>query len=116
MQPPERTPAVCTECAKSDLTKLAAVFERFKGDGHALISILQQAQEIFEDWLTNRKITVRRAETLSGIAARNKIPLQDLMEVNNLSTAFVRPGQVLKIPNGLGKRKGKGGSDAGGVK
>ena len=79
---------------------------------------LQQAQEIFEDWLTNRKITVRRAETLSGIAARNKIPLQELMDVNGLSTTFVRPGQVLKIPNGLGKRngKGKGGGDAGGVR
>ena len=38
---------MCTECAKSDLTKLAAVFERFKDDGHALISILQQAQEIY---------------------------------------------------------------------
>ena len=38
---------MCTDCAKSDLTKLNAVFEQFKGDDHALISILQQAQTIY---------------------------------------------------------------------
>ena len=43
-------PEVCTHCANSapsDLTKLNAVFDRFKDDEHALISILQQAQEIY---------------------------------------------------------------------
>ena len=34
-------------CAKSDLTKLDAVFKEFEGDNHALISILQKAQEIY---------------------------------------------------------------------
>lgn len=77
---------------------------------------LQQAEAIFKDWLTNRRYTVRRAETLSGIASRNKIPLKDLMEANGLSTTFVKPGQTLKIPNGLGKRKDKGGGDASGVR
>ena len=38
---------MCDDCAKSDLTKLDAVFEKFKGDDHALISILQQAQSIY---------------------------------------------------------------------
>ena len=38
---------MCTDCAKSDLTKLNAVFEQFKDDDHALISILQQAQSIY---------------------------------------------------------------------
>ena len=69
---------------------------------------LQQAEAIFNDWLTNRRSTVRRAETLSGIAIRNKIPLKDLMEVNGLKSTYVKPGQTLKIPNGLGKRKSKG--------
>lgn len=77
---------------------------------------LQQAEAIFNDWLTNRRYTVRRAETLSGIAIRNKIPLKDLMEVNGLKSTYVKPGQTLKIPNGLGKRKGKGGGDASGVR
>lgn len=81
---------------------------------------LQQAEAIFKDWLTNRRYTVRRAETLSGIAIRNKIPLKDLMEVNGLKSTYVKPGQILKIPNGLGKRKGedkdKGDGDASGVR
>ena len=38
---------MCADCAKSDLTKLDAVFEQFKGDDHALISILQRAQAIY---------------------------------------------------------------------
>ena len=38
---------MCVDCAKSDLTKLDAVFEQFKGDDHALISILQRAQAIY---------------------------------------------------------------------
>ena len=38
---------MCADCAKSDLTKLDAVFEQFKDDDHALISILQRAQAIY---------------------------------------------------------------------
>ena len=38
---------MCENCAKSDLTKLEAVFKEFEGDGHALITILQRAQEIY---------------------------------------------------------------------
>ena len=38
---------MCENCAKSDLTKLDAVFKEFEGDNHALISILQKAQEIY---------------------------------------------------------------------
>ena len=38
---------MCADCAKSDLTRLEPVFDRFKGDDHALISILQQAQAIY---------------------------------------------------------------------
>ena len=38
---------MCDCCAKSDLSKLTPVFEAFAGDDHALISILQKAQEIY---------------------------------------------------------------------
>ncbi len=38
---------MCDNCAKSDLTKLAAAFEGREGDRHALIDILQKAQEIY---------------------------------------------------------------------
>ena len=37
---------MCENCAKSDLTRLEAVFKEFAGDRHALISILPRAQEI----------------------------------------------------------------------
>ena len=36
---------MCETCAKSDLTKLDAVFKEFAGDNPPLISILQKAQE-----------------------------------------------------------------------
>ena len=38
---------MCECCEKSDLSKLTPVFEAFAGDDHALISILQKAQEIY---------------------------------------------------------------------
>ena len=38
---------MCETCSKSDLTLLKPVFEAFAGDDHALISILQKAQEIY---------------------------------------------------------------------
>ena len=38
---------MCENCAKSDLTRLDTVFKEFEGDSHALISILQRAQEIY---------------------------------------------------------------------
>ena len=38
---------MCDCCEKSDLSKLTPVFEAFAGDDHALISILQKAQEIY---------------------------------------------------------------------
>ena len=38
---------MCENCAKSDLTKLEPVFKEFEADSHALISILQKAQEIY---------------------------------------------------------------------
>ena len=38
---------MCNCCEKSDLSRLTPVFEAFAGDDHALISILQKAQEIY---------------------------------------------------------------------
>ncbi len=38
---------MCNCCANSDLSKLEPVFKAFDGDDHALISILQRAQEIY---------------------------------------------------------------------
>ena len=38
---------MCEQCKKSDLTKLEPVLAAFADDRHALISILQKAQEIY---------------------------------------------------------------------
>ena len=38
---------MCKDCAKSDLTLLEPVFAEFEGDKHALVTILQKAQEIY---------------------------------------------------------------------
>ena len=38
---------MCECCKKSDLSLLVPIFEAFKGDDHALISILQRAQETY---------------------------------------------------------------------
>jgi len=69
---------------------------------------LQQAQQVFEDWLTTKKHVVRPGEVLTGIARKEGVSLEDLMEANNLpSITAIRTGQTLKMPNGLGKPKGK---------
>ena len=38
---------MCKDCARSDLSLLEPVFSEFKGDSHALVTILQRAQEIY---------------------------------------------------------------------
>ena len=38
---------MCKDCAKSDLSLLEPVFAEFEGDSHALVTILQRAQEIY---------------------------------------------------------------------
>ena len=69
---------------------------------------LQKAQQVFEEWLTTKKHVVRPGEVLTGIARKEGVSLEDLMEANNLtSITAIRPGQTLKMPNGLGKPKGR---------
>ena len=38
---------MCDNCPKSDITLLEPVFAEFAGDSHALVAILQRAQEIY---------------------------------------------------------------------
>lgn len=38
---------MCENCAKSDLGLMDAVFAKYEGDGHSLVSVLQDAQEIY---------------------------------------------------------------------
>lgn len=38
---------MCKDCSTSDLSLLDPVFAEFAGDGHALVTILQKAQEIY---------------------------------------------------------------------
>lgn len=38
---------MCENCVKSDLSRLEEVFAEFAGDDHALVAILQRAQELY---------------------------------------------------------------------
>lgn len=60
---------------------------------------LQRATDIFKDWLTTKRHTVRMGEVLSGIARKYNVPIQDIMKENGLaSTVGIKPGQTLRIP------------------
>ena len=70
---------MCECCEKSDLSKLTPVFEAFAGDNHALISILQKAQEIY-GYLPKEAIELISEKT--GIAA------SEIMGVATFYTQF----------------------------
>lgn len=75
---------------------------------------LQRATQIFQDWLTTKKHVVQRGEILTGIAKKEGTTPQEIMELNSLpSITAIKPGQTLKIPNGLGTQKQKGTQNAG---
>lgn len=38
---------MCENCKKSDLTLMTEVFTKYKDDNHALVSVLQEAQDIY---------------------------------------------------------------------
>lgn len=70
---------MCENCSKSDLTKLEPVFEAFAGDDHALISVLQKAQEIYGYLPT---------DVLYEIAARTGRTPANVMGVATFYTQF----------------------------
>ncbi|HEY8570169.1 MAG TPA: N-acetylmuramoyl-L-alanine amidase [Microbulbifer sp.] len=49
---------------------------------------------------TDRKHTIARGDTLSGIAARYNISVADLKRANRMDTSMIRVGQTLTIPSG----------------
>ncbi|TLM77974.1 N-acetylmuramoyl-L-alanine amidase [Microbulbifer harenosus] len=49
---------------------------------------------------TDRKHTIARGDTLSGIAARYNISVGDLKKANGMETSMIRVGQTLTIPSG----------------
>ena len=42
--------------------------------------------------------TVRRGDTLSSIAARRNLPIEEIMNANNLNSDFIKAGQELVLP------------------
>ncbi|MCQ3829203.1 N-acetylmuramoyl-L-alanine amidase [Microbulbifer elongatus] len=48
----------------------------------------------------DRKHTISRGDTLSGIAARYNISVADLKKANGMRTSMIRVGQTLTIPSG----------------
>ena len=70
---------MCNCCEKSDLSRLTPVFEAFAGDDHALISILQKAQDIY-GYLPK--------EAIELIAERTGIATSEIMGVGTFYTQF----------------------------
>ena len=70
---------MCDNCTKSDLTKLAPAFEGREGDNHALIDILQKAQEIYGYLPT---------DVLYAIAERTGLSPAKVMGVATFYTQF----------------------------
>lgn len=67
---------------------------------------LQRATDIFKDWLTTKKHTVRSGEILSGIARRYNVSMDEIMKENNMTSILgIRPGQQIKIPVAHNRKK-----------
>lgn len=65
---------------------------------------------------TETTYTVKRGDTLSGIAFRYGVSYKDLMKWNNLTTTLIFPGDVLKIKGGSPSGNSSGSSTSGGNK
>ena len=63
-----------------------------------VLQIGQQLQLNREYKIVISEHTIRRGETLSEIAARYSISLENLRAANNLSNDKILVGQILKIP------------------
>ncbi|MEX1035564.1 MAG: LysM peptidoglycan-binding domain-containing M23 family metallopeptidase [Sneathiella sp.] len=49
--------------------------------------------------LSHHFVTVAKGDTLSGLAARNNVPVQSVIAMNNMRAPFlIHPGQQLKVP------------------
>ena len=67
---------------------------------------LQRASEIFKDWLTTKKHTVRSGEVLSGIARKYNVSTDEIMKENNMTSILgIRPGQQIRIPVANNRKK-----------
>lgn len=56
---------------------------------------VSQASSLPEEWV---EVTVKRGDFLEGIARSNGVTVQEIMEINGLSSPHVRVGQILHIP------------------
>jgi len=56
--------------------------------------------------------TVAAGETLPSLSEKYRVPIKQLYDVNNLTTAQLKTGQKLLVPAGsVGMTRGRGGSD-----
>lgn len=89
-------PSMCPSCGQP-ISK--AAYDSLLKAAESSDPNLQRASEIFKDWLTTKKHTVRSGEVLSGIARKYNVSLEDIQKENNLSSVLaIKPGQQIKIP------------------
>ena len=70
---------MCENCKKSDLTLMTEVFAKYKDDNHALVSVLQEAQDIY-GYLPK--------EAIELISERTGIATSEIMGVGTFYTQF----------------------------
>ncbi len=105
---------VLSALAELDLTEIVALNAGLSkhltspsGPHHLIVPIheLERVQDILpelgqHEMVVWREITVRRGDTLSGLAMRHDTSVRALREANNLSGDHLTIGQTLRLPTG----------------
>lgn len=105
VQPPQQSEGTCPTCGQP-MPMSKAAYDSILKRAESSDPNLQRASEIFKDWLTTRKHTVRSGEVLSGIARKYNVPMEEIMKENNMNSILgIRPGQQIKIPVAQNSKK-----------
>lgn len=104
-QPSQQSGGTCPTCGQS-MPMSKAAYDSILKRAEPSDPNLQRASEIFKDWLTTKKHTVRSGEVLSGIARKYNVSMDEIMKENNMASILgIKPGQQLRIPVQQNKEK-----------
>ncbi len=98
--------AKLAHCSRRMIRRLNPQFKKRKTNTYRRYEILVPAKQnkLFQhdlrEWLDGQTMTyiVQNGDTLYGIAHHFKMSIHELIEMNHLHTALIRPGQLLVVP------------------